>query len=229
MNVSTRNIAVCLLVASAWLAAPASATIIFTLGNNPEPGEENILFGAQEGPSLTITGYSQSTNVPVIFTSTQSLCQNAKGQADIDGCGGNGPNATLLTNIDIGTPSQFDFGDFILNLQNGSGTANVDVLDNLGNHFLFSYSLGNGQNFLTIVAVAGERIDSISVDVSGQNAGFGFLDLKQPRISGLVECANGVCVPVPDQLPEPGTLGLLGLGGFAGALMRRRTKRATTN
>jgi len=67
--------------------------------------------------------------------------------------------------------------------------------------FTFSYSLSNGQNFLTIVADPGTSIFSVTVSAPG-----GFTDLRQPRISGAAS-----------NVPEPATMllfgsGLLGIG-----------------
>ncbi|HZT83046.1 MAG TPA: PEP-CTERM sorting domain-containing protein [Gemmataceae bacterium] len=152
------------------------ADIIFTLGNNPQKNEENILFGASES-GTTITGATQG-GIPVLFSSTtDTLMQNAKGQADIFAQDG------LLNNVKVQVQNG-TYTDLIINPQNGSGMATVTVssLDSNGNpeaDSTFTYSLGNGQNFLTIVATNGEVITSTTIDAAS-----GFDDLKQPRISG---------------------------------------------
>jgi hypothetical protein len=195
-----------ILAALALCSAPASADIIFMLGNNPQSDEQNILFDTAES-GLSITGATQS-GVGVVFTSTQTLYQRAQGQADIFGSADT-PNTTLLTNISITTPG-YTFQDFILNLQNGTGTATVTAIDNFNTSF--QYELGNGQNFLTILAVpgSGQSIESISVQVSGG----GFSEFKQPRISGPAAVT---------QLPEPGSLALLGaVIGAIGVTTRRK-------
>jgi hypothetical protein len=202
-------------------AAPASADIIFELGNNPQPDEENILFqGGEQGN--TITGFTQ-TNVGVQFTSTQNLCQNAQGQASIftsPTCGSNPQDDGLITNLNISAPG-YTFLDFIMNPLNGSGTATITVTDNFLHQF--SYDLGNGQNFLTIFAVNGQSIENIAISVTG-DASAGFDTFKQPRISGL--CSNAVeCPGGPQQVPEPGPLALLGAALVAGLLSRRKNSR----
>jgi hypothetical protein len=62
----------------------ASADVIFTIGNNPQPNEENLLFQTPE-TGTTINGFTSQTNVDVFFSSLtgQDLLQNAQGQADI--------------------------------------------------------------------------------------------------------------------------------------------------
>jgi hypothetical protein len=64
------------------LCGTAQATVVFTPGNNPQPDEENIMFEtAQTG--LTITGDTNQSNTPVLFTSTQSLTTTGMGQAEL--------------------------------------------------------------------------------------------------------------------------------------------------
>jgi len=73
------------LVAAAAVATVASigaanASVIFTLGDNPQPGEENILFGSSQ-TGTTITGATNQSHTPVQFMSTQSLTTGGIGQA----------------------------------------------------------------------------------------------------------------------------------------------------
>ena len=74
--------------------------------------------------------------------------------------------------------------------------------------FVFTgLNVGNGNNFLTIVATGGESIVSTTINVAG-----GFNDLRQPRISGPFVA-----------IPESGTYLLIGAGlGLMGVLRRRR-------
>jgi hypothetical protein len=186
------------------LSSTAMADFVFTIGNNPQPNEQNILF--QNPQTGTCINGATQTGVAVQFCSTtDTLVQNAQGQADVFAQDG------TLNNISLGLQTGFTALDFILNPQDATGTINVCVNGATSGVNCFQYSGGTGQNFLTIVAINGQFITSIAVNGS-------FTDLKQPRISGVAQATNPV--------PEPASMALFGSGlCILGGLVRRRLQK----
>ena len=178
-------------------------SVTFTIGNNPQPDEENILLNSG-AVGTTVFGTTNQTHLQVAFSSTTDmLVEPSSGQARVEAQDG------LLNNITISVPNG-TFHDIILNPFFGSGTANVTVVTANNQVFNFAYALSNGENFLTIVANPGTAIFSVTISAPG-----GFTDLRQPRISGAALNTN---------VPEPATMLLLGFGlfGTATAIKKRR-------
>jgi len=195
--------------------ASSRADIIFTLGNDPQPGEENVLLNKGTSGN-TVFGETNQSHILVQFDSPQTLFEPANGQARIEATDGN--NQIGLTDITItvptGTYTDLIFNPAIVgNIGVPGGTLNVDVTENNGDVSSFAYELGNGNNFLTIVATNGQLISSTSLSYSLAE---GFSDLRQVRISGV----QGQVIP------EPSSLALAGIGGLGvglvGVIRRRR-------
>ncbi len=230
---TTRALAVAFGVAvAATLASSANATFTFTLASNPQANEENILFD-QPNQGLEIIGQTNQSNAPVHFTSTQQLYQNSQGQADIMGAGNAQDSA--LTNLSFTTLPVYGFGDFIMNLQNAftsftgvaghTITATITVYDQNSVTHAYTFDnagngLGNGSNFLTIVADGGDYMTKIDVQMNDQDF---FQEFKQPRISSVSQIGDGVCAVI--DIPEPASLALVSLGvtGLGFFVRRRRS------
>lgn len=227
-----------LAVAAAWMlmaGTPARADISFLLGNNPQPAEENIFFGQPSQVGPVVLGFTkQLTNVEVAFaTVTNQTLLGDGGQAKLNAVI-SPTDLTLvpMTSVQVSIPNG-SFGDLIINPEvtslgavGGSATVTVTALLNGAPETIapFTYTLANGNNFLTILSVAGtnETITSVTVTATTGFTGFDFTDLKQPRISGV---QGGT--PIPTPIPEPSTLAIAGLGalGFLGYGLRRRLKK----
>lgn len=185
--------------------------VVFTLGNIPQPGEENVLLNTGTTGN-TVFGQTNQTHVLVQFTSPQTLSEPSSGQARVEAINGGGSQVGL-TDITISVPGH-TYGDLIFNpdiagnIGVPGGTLNVSVTDIHGMVFLFSYALGHGENFLTITTTGGDTIVSTTLQYSLPG---GFTDLRQTRISGVTV------------IPEPATyVPCMGLGLGLIALLRRR-------
>jgi hypothetical protein len=211
--------------AAGWVAAlglvlgmptVGRADLAFQLGNNPQPGDQNVQFDAGL-TGMTVTGHTNQTNTLVNFTSTQTLNTPNSGQSRVIAVNASGTQVAL--NTITGSVPNFTFTDLIFNpfLNQGTGpgtggsaTVTVNALSaaNAPEVGMFTYNLGNGNNFLTMLATNGEKITSVNITAAG-----GFTDLEQVRISGLAV------------VPEPSTLAMVcvtGLFGLGYAWRRRR-------
>jgi len=191
---------------------PAQAQVTLTPGNNPQPDEQNVLLNKGE-TGTTIFGLTNQTQTLVQFTSTtDTLTAPANGQARVEAVD------TILNNVTVSVPDG-TFGDLIFNAFIGGqpkiddGLLSIVAATSAGSQ-TFTQAIGNGQNFFTVVANTGVRINSITLSSTT-----GFNDLRQVRISGV----QGGQV-----IPEPGTLALAGTGllPLAGAVLRKRRRSA---
>jgi hypothetical protein len=193
------------------LSAPARASMIFTEGNTPQAGDENVLFDDQVGNP--VFGTTNQTDLVVRFTSiSEMLLFGNGGQARVESA----DDDETLTNLTIDIPGGF-FTSLIFNPFDGdpnNGLAHVTVKLIGEPDATFNYELGNGNNFLTMVAIDGEKIQSVTIDAE---AGFVFTDVRQFRIGGAQ------LTPVPE--PSTMALAMLGVAGLGlGGLRRRRAE-----
>ncbi len=189
-------------VLAAAATSQCHADFVFQLGNQPQPNESNILFGAKETGN-PISGQIDGLGILATFSSSTetNLEQNAKGQANVSSSDSDG----AINNIQITVgPAYLNWNALIANLLNGSGTATITVngTDTSGNAESqdFDMDLGNGQNFFTITATNGETITGLTINAAG-----GFSNFKQPRV------ASSTLAP----LPEPTGMTLFGIGALS--------------
>jgi hypothetical protein len=135
------------------------------------------------------------------------LSEPSNGQARIEATSAlTGGTQVPLSDISSITLATGNYQDLIFNSHIGGtigtagGTETITVLDNLGNTSVHQLTLGNGENFVTIVASGGESIASTSISYPP-----GFTDLRQIRIS------TAAFIPEPSSIVLAGTsvIGLL--------------------
>ncbi len=213
------------------MTGTSQAVPTFTLGNNPQAQEENILFQTTQTGS-TVFGVTNTTNVSVAFSSTTDILHVvANGQANLTAADG------FLNNISIALDPLGDFADMILDPQgaacgtlanptpcNGNNSTNavVTVVASDGT-FQFALTIGNGNNFFTVVAAAGEELQRVTIDSDTAITDLGFENLKQPRISG-VDAGGGGGGGGGTPVPEPGAIMVFGTALLGLGLLRRKAR-----
>lgn len=195
-------------LATMVLVGSAYANPVFTLGNHPQPQEQNILFHT-DMMGMTVFGATNVSGTSVQFSSTTDVLIAKGGQSDIDSGAADG----LINNITISVPGH-TFLDLIVDpfKPKSNNDLTVTVVANDGTFNFGPYGKKNGDNFLTITTSVGEVIDSVTINAT---TGFeGFVDLTHPRLSGI----SGITFT-----PEPTSILLLGSGlfGIAGVIRRK--------
>lgn len=199
-------------------ASPADADIIITAGVNNQGTDNVLLTDATNVPIVTGTVNSGLFDVKFI-SSGGNLDADASGQAVVDAATGNDPFTNIAFYLEAAT---FTRAVFNLNtVQDGFIRLTATGINILGNIFQTVLVVdGQGQNFFTVDADGGSRIQKIdlqALNVLNSTDLLVFQDLRQVRIGGVA------AVPVP----EPVELLLLGMGFAAVATVRRwRDRRA---
>ncbi len=208
----------------AFVSTGANATVTITDSLSGGSGDvENILFnqsGLATGPALTVQGITNSTGTVIDFTSDENIQTPAIGQARIEGADGGYQFLFFETNLgDAFLKAQFNI-DAI-----ADGNVTITVFHNGGGPTVSVFSLdGNGENWFTIEGslIPDMLITGIQIEATASIA-VTFSDIAQFRIGGFGG-EEPPCAPNCDQLPEPGTLALIGSGLISVAILRRRRK-----
>lgn len=192
---------------AAAAASPSQATLILTPGNNPQPGEANVIFFDQ-GPTSEIFGSLGGGTDNLSLTGTTVLAGNQLSSVTnvIKGSGSDLMSATF-------TPVGGSLGLLIFDVANVTGDLSISGSDANGNIFTFaSLGAGIGQNFYTLQAISGETIDTVSVNSTGS-----FESLSSIR--GIFNASLA-------GVPEPATWAMM-LLGFGAVGIGARRKRST--
>ena len=202
-----------LVLAIVALAIPAFGQAVFTLGNHPQPNEENVLFPTDQ-TAPAVFGFTNPSSTQVQFSSTtDTLVVISHSQANVGASDG-------LVNVMTFTVPGHTFAGFIFNPFKPAKNSDLNIVVTMSDGFTFDfgpYGSTNGNNFLTITTTGGEMIKSVTVDSTG-----GFDDLRQPRVSGI-SGASTSAVAVPDQTSSFLLLGSSVLG--LTTMLRRKRSR----
>lgn len=222
--------------AATLLPLVATAGVIFSTGNTP--GGDNVVFNpcaAEVTSGTTVSGcLNTDQSTYVTFTGTESLTVNG-GQARVEAA--DGAFNSLLIQMASAT---LGFTQIVFNINTDSTdpTGSIAILANLFSpgsaaSYTQSFSVANGQNFFTVISNGGDVIQSLSFASDVGVNSVSFQDTRQVRI-GVADAPANVCPPgtigtppncIPDRndVPEPGSLALVGLAiAAAGVTARRR-------
>src|SRR6516164_4607126 len=202
-----------LLLAIVALSIPAFGQVVFpTLGNHPQPNEENVLFTADQ-TKPTVFGFTNLSNTQVqLFSTTDTRAGTSSGQAKV------GASDGLVNDITFTVPGH-TFLDLILNPLKPASNNDLNIIFTMSDGFTFNFGpfgSTNGNNFLTITTTNNEAIASVTINSAG-----GLQDLQQPRVSGI----SGVSAvsAVPDETSSFLLLGSSVLG--LTTMLRRKRSR----
>ena len=199
-------------------AAPAAsrADFVFYTSNGDFQGglhtfgldDENVLFngaGTISGPALTVTGRTNQSSQLIDITGIEDLITPASGQARVEASVGTYTTASITANDPMFALTSLSYQIKATNKTGGSFT--LTATDQFGGTDSLTINSSPGNIFFGVIATNGEMLTVATITSSGNTID----DIRQIRV-GL------------KAVPEPASLGLIGIGLIAvtfGGLRRK--------